>query len=209
MSPRAIRDGAAVTLYVTPVGDDQAYLSFVARDGADDRQAADEAYRMVAELLRERQMEIVHERVFGSLKADTTVQTVRRKVLRECGISPETPVTYLQGRPLRGEGLAGASLLAVRPSGADSIWTIADATGRPCGRGWKREGVTFLILQNLHGRREDLETPRMVLSLHKRASQAEETEVAPDDPILDEKPTETKTKKKEGIGASHFFPTPK
>ncbi len=158
MSPRAIRDGAAVTLYVTPIGDDQTYLSVVARDGADDHQATDEGYRMVAELLRERQMEIVHERVFGLLKADTTVLTVRRKVLRECGISPETPVTYLQGRPLRGEGLAGASLLAVRPSGADSIWTIADAAGRPSGRGWKRDGVTFLILQNLHGRREDLDT---------------------------------------------------
>jgi enamine deaminase RidA (YjgF/YER057c/UK114 family) len=159
MSSRTTHARGAATVYVTPAGDDQAYLSAIVNaEGADVRQATRDAYGMVADILRDRQMQVVHERIFGSLKADTTVLTVRAEALDRHGLAADTPTTYVQGRPLWGEGLAGVSLMAVRPRQAGDVWTITDGAGRACGRGWRRCGATFLVLQNLHGRREDLET---------------------------------------------------
>ena len=51
--------------------------------------------------------------------------------------------------------------------------------------------------------KKEVETPRFVLSLGTKASEAQETVVDDDDPLLDMKPVETKAK--EGSGASHFF----
>jgi enamine deaminase RidA (YjgF/YER057c/UK114 family) len=71
------------------------------------------------------------------------------------GIYEEIPITYIQGHPLWGEGFAGVQIYAFKPARPeDKIWTIHD--GRmPHGRGWKRRGTTFLMLQNVHGFQEE------------------------------------------------------
>lgn len=51
--------------------------------------------------------------------------------------------------------------------------------------------------------RRDEETPRFVLSLETKASEAEETALDENDPLLKMKPTETKPAS--GSGADHFF----
>jgi hypothetical protein len=56
-------------------------------------------------------------------------------------------------------------------------------------------------------RRRDAETPRFVLSLEKRASQADETVLEEGDPLLKMKPQEATPSKKSG--ADHFFATKK
>jgi septal ring factor EnvC (AmiA/AmiB activator) len=55
-------------------------------------------------------------------------------------------------------------------------------------------------------KRRDAELPRMVLSLEKRASQAEETVLAEDDPLMKSKPAEPTKTPVDGSGAQHFFP---
>ena len=90
-------------------------------------------------------MVIVHERIFGSLSVEHDVMSARRQTFTSFGISPENPVTYIEGTPPWGSGLAGVIIHAVK---ADEIWTVMDS-GVPCGRGWRLNGVTHLVLQNI------------------------------------------------------------
>ncbi len=110
-------------------------------------QAASESYTQIAEVLREHQLKIVHERIFGSLSAEPSVMAARHRALHSHDIPPDNPVTYIQGNPPWGEGLAGAIIHAVA---AEKVWTVRDGN-IPCGRGWRRNGYTYLMLQDLQG----------------------------------------------------------
>jgi enamine deaminase RidA (YjgF/YER057c/UK114 family) len=47
--------------------------------------------------------------------------------------------------------LAGVQIQALRPAQTKGdVWTIYDH-GISCGRGWKRNGAVYLLLQNIHG----------------------------------------------------------
>jgi enamine deaminase RidA (YjgF/YER057c/UK114 family) len=70
---------------------------------------------------------------------------------RSQGISPDNPVTYIQGNPPWGEGLAGIIIRAVSSAGQKSnVRTITDSSV-PCGRGWQLNGTKYLVLQNIQG----------------------------------------------------------
>ena len=152
MSDRLIHTGGGATIHVTPLGKDQAYITAAIEDRADARQATGDAYGKVAEVLADRGLQIVHERVFGSPDAHPAIVAMRADALGRRGIPADSPVTYIHGCPLWGEGLAGVNLLATRARESGDVWTVMDESGRPCGRGWRCHGATFLILQNLHGR---------------------------------------------------------
>jgi hypothetical protein len=98
--------------------------------------------------LSELRIEIVHERIFGSLSVEPAVQSVRKNVFLHHAISNDYLVTYIQGNPAWGEGLAGVTVHAVFPSNPQDVWTIMDGN-IPCGRGWREKGVTHLVLQNI------------------------------------------------------------
>jgi len=151
---KATIHGQSATFHLTAYGDTLAYLSVVLDAHADPQKAASEAYEKVAELLADRQMDVLHERIFGSLASHDAVQAGRREAL---GDHPAAtgPVTYLQGPPLWGEGLAGINLMAVRSQTPGGLRTIADEAGVPAGRAWEHVGTTFLFLQSMHGRVAD------------------------------------------------------
>jgi enamine deaminase RidA (YjgF/YER057c/UK114 family) len=94
-------------------------------------------------------MAIQHERIFGSLSVERDVMSARRQAFISFSILPENPVTYpvtyIEGNPQWGKGLAGVIIHAVK---ADEVWTVMD-NGIPCGRGWRLNGETHLILQNI------------------------------------------------------------
>jgi enamine deaminase RidA (YjgF/YER057c/UK114 family) len=138
----------AATLYVTQAGQGQAYLVAAGRQGHDAASSTAAAYGQITQALEENNLEIVQERIFGSLEAWPVVRAVRERVCQSRGLNPEGPLTYVQGRPPWGEGLSGVIIRAVA-RGAP-IWTIEHG-GRPVGRGWQRHGHTYLILQNLQG----------------------------------------------------------
>ena len=95
-------------------------------------------------------MAIVHERIFGSLSVESAVMAARNNMLQSQGISADNPVTYIQGHPPWGEGLAGVLIHAVAADhSGDAVWTIMDGDVC-CGRGWKQHGVTYAVLQNIH-----------------------------------------------------------
>jgi hypothetical protein len=128
----------------TNTGPGQAFLVVSPRWGADAAPAARAAYDKIACLLQAQGLAIVHERLFGSLGVKPAIM-----VARNAALSAASPVTYIQGQPPWGEGLAGVIIRAVscrQPQ--DEVWTIQDQ-GKPVGRGWRQGDATFLILQNL------------------------------------------------------------
>lgn len=125
---------------------------------AEPGQAAAEAARLYVRLARQLLaggLEIVQERVFGSVSIQPEVLEVRRAVLKQHGINADGPFSYVEGRPPWGTGFAGVILHAIR--GAE-VRTILDS-GRPCGRAWQTGGSEFVVLQDLRSR-ESGDTPR-------------------------------------------------
>src|SRR5208337_2128528 len=124
----------AMKFSVTWVGKGQAFLVGSVRAPIDAGHAAFTSYVRIAKVLKEWGMEIAHERIFGSLCIEPSVRIERRRALQSRGLQSDGPVTYVEGRPPWGEGLAGVIIHAVS---ADNVWTIMDG-GVPCGRGWRR-----------------------------------------------------------------------
>jgi enamine deaminase RidA (YjgF/YER057c/UK114 family) len=102
-------------------------------------------------MLKEHQLEIVHERMFGSLSVKPSVMAARQRAFKRCGIPSDNPVTYIQSNPPWGEGFAGTIIHAVSPNSLGNVWTVMDGA-HPCGRGWRRNGSTYLVLQNITGK---------------------------------------------------------
>jgi enamine deaminase RidA (YjgF/YER057c/UK114 family) len=130
-------------------------------------QAMHLTYRQLASLLVDERLEVFQERVFGSLGLRRLLMDCRRRAMRELGLDPdpEELVTYVEGQPLGGPGVAGVQLWAVRRRaevdgrGQDGVRahggvsTILDRgdQGEPCGRGLRVGGATWLALSGLHG----------------------------------------------------------
>jgi enamine deaminase RidA (YjgF/YER057c/UK114 family) len=140
----------AVRLKVTEAGQGQTFLVASIQSSVDAASSAHDLYSQIAKVLGERRLEVVHERIFGSLSVEPSVMAVRHRAFRTCGITRDNPVTYIQGNPHWGEGLAGAIIHAVSPDKPGDVWTIMDGE-TPCGRGWRRNDSTWLVLQNISG----------------------------------------------------------
>jgi enamine deaminase RidA (YjgF/YER057c/UK114 family) len=140
-----------IRLHVTEVGDGQVFLVASVQHNTAAPLAAVETYAQLGEILSDRGMTIVQERIFGSVSVAQEVMTARKRVFQKRNIPTDTPLTYIEGLPLWGAGLAGVIIRAVTPSKpGDEVWTITDE-GQPRGRGWRRNGTTFIILQNIQG----------------------------------------------------------
>jgi len=137
-------------LSVTSAGQGQAFLVASVNSPSDAGHAAMESYTRIAKVLKECRLEILHERIFGSLSLEPSVMAARRSAFRNCGIASDNPVTYIQGNPPWGEGFAGTIIHAVSPNDPGDVWTIMYGD-QPCGRGWRGDGSTYLVLQNING----------------------------------------------------------
>jgi enamine deaminase RidA (YjgF/YER057c/UK114 family) len=135
------------TLHGRAAGEDQAFLVVQGAWGADAALAAHAAYYAITRVLKDQGLTVVHERLFGSLAVKDAVLCARAEALRAGNLSPEGPLTYIQGLPPWGEGLAGVIIQAVA---REEAWVIQDR-GQAVGRGWRRGDTTFYLLQNLQG----------------------------------------------------------
>jgi enamine deaminase RidA (YjgF/YER057c/UK114 family) len=145
------------TLHVTQTGADRAFLLMSVPPGAGLTGAAADGYAQIGDALRAGKLEIVQERVFGSLSVEAAVRSARREALQSRGIPWDGPLTYVQGRPAWGEGLAGVIIHALPASPISGhTWAILDG-GVPCGRAWRTADATFVTLQNIQGPAQGLE----------------------------------------------------
>jgi len=139
------------TLHVGTAGPGQAFLVASPGWGADAPRAAQAAYGEIARVLQDHGLTVVHERLFGSLTVKSAVMASRAAALRAKNLPADGPITYIQGHPPWGEGFAGAIIQAVAcRNPQDEVWTISDQ-GKAVGRGWRRQGATVLLLQNIQG----------------------------------------------------------
>ena len=140
---RQIYERAHFTIHVVPAGPDQCYCTAVVVNAeVDPVLVAEQIYHFLLAFLQEHQLEVVHERWFGSLSLYPAILRTRGEIMRPSTNTFSQPLTSIQGHPLWGEGFAGLQVQAVR---------VAHDGGVPCGRGWKRHGATFLVLQSAHG----------------------------------------------------------
>jgi enamine deaminase RidA (YjgF/YER057c/UK114 family) len=150
VSFRTHRQLKNIILHSTEAGEGRAFIVASVPGEEDAATAARALYTMIADALCDKRMEIVQERIFGSLRVEAAVMDARREALHKPGIPANGPVTYIEGNPPWGEGLAGVIIHAVSSDTADNVWTIMDGK-KPCGRGWRRSGTTYLMLQNING----------------------------------------------------------
>ena len=108
--------------------------------------AAAETYQFIGAALRESGAQILQERIYGSLDAHAEVMDARAGSLRDAGLDPGTPVTYIDGRPLSGSGLAGVHILATT-----APVTTFSAEGDVRGRVLRMPGARWLYLAGVHG----------------------------------------------------------
>ncbi len=147
---------SAFTFSSISISENQMYITAAVVDkDADQLLVCKEIYQETMALLIREKMQIVQERLFGSVNMYADVIAVRKSVMCASGIHEEYPVTFIQGSPVWGEGFAGVQIYAFRPSKpGDETWTIYEKE-IPCGRGWKRNGTTYLMFQSLHGLQKD------------------------------------------------------
>ena len=142
---------APTKLHVTSAGPGQIYLVSSLGKETNAQQATEYSYNQIASVLSQRRMEIVHERIFGSLSVHGAVMAARKEALITKHIPWDGPVTYVQGHPPWGEGLAGVIIHAISSARPDErVRTIRDGE-IPCGRSWEQNGSTLLVLQDIQG----------------------------------------------------------
>jgi enamine deaminase RidA (YjgF/YER057c/UK114 family) len=132
----------------TAAGDGHAFIVASVLREENAAATAGELYSGIADILRDKDLTIVHERIFGSLSVEATVLHERKAALSGRKVPPDGPITYVEGVPPWGEGIAGVIIRAVSSDTTDDVWTIMDG-GNPCGRGWRRNGAAYLQLQNI------------------------------------------------------------
>jgi enamine deaminase RidA (YjgF/YER057c/UK114 family) len=139
-----------VYLHARKAAEGHVFITASVQDSMDAARSAEYVYVHIAHQLQIKGLEIVQERIFGSLSVAQEILTGRTKMLHFHGISSDNPFTYIQGNPPWGEGLAGVLIHAIASKGHhDDVWTIMD-DDVPCGKGWKQNGQTYMIIQNIH-----------------------------------------------------------
>ena len=137
-------------LYTHLLGQEQLLITACVMKNTDNAAVCESIYEKIGRKIHERGMHMVLERIFGDLSIENQILAARRTGLEKGGESAADPVTYIQGRSLINNGLAGLQVRAVRPSRPDKIWTI-EHEGEIHGQGWRRNGTTYLLIQNIHG----------------------------------------------------------
>ena len=156
MISRKVYRNKSFTIYVSDIGTEQVYVIASVNDkDADPISTCKEIYIQITDIIKEAEIRIIQEKIFGSTCIQKDILKAREDVLRDGGIYEELPITYIQGQPFWGTGFSGLQICAIRHTKPhDNVWTIYE-DGIPCGRGINRNGATFLSLQNIHGLEED------------------------------------------------------
>jgi enamine deaminase RidA (YjgF/YER057c/UK114 family) len=153
---RNVYQHKSFTIYTSSVGADQFYLiASVTDKDTDHATVCREIYKEIADIISKTGIQIIQEKIYGSNCIHKDILKAREHVLRDYGIYEELPITYIQGEPLWGTGFSGVQICAVNSvRQQDNVWTLYE-NGIPRGRGMNRNGTTFLLLQNMHGLREN------------------------------------------------------
>ena len=149
MKERKCIEQGQYTIHRCALNNSEYLLTAALKPGAcDDPSAIKRAYNDLAVIIRDINAEIVLERVFGDLAFKPQVEEARHLAFTK---KEPCPLSFIQGSPLQGSGIAGVQLHIVSiQNNPVKVWTVFD-NGKPCGKGWERDGIQWLILQDMHG----------------------------------------------------------
>ena len=150
MSLRFVDKQKSFTLYTTNFSSNQIYIAVQFTDEeVSPISIYEEAFSQILKLISKEKMFIVHDKVFGSTKFYDGIVNARKNLLANNKLDETLPVTFIEGNPFWGEGIAGIQIIAVSISNPEEkVWTIYDEE-KPCGFGWKKNDANFLMLQNI------------------------------------------------------------
>jgi enamine deaminase RidA (YjgF/YER057c/UK114 family) len=110
-----------------------------------------EIYNRLLDTVINNELFIVHERLFGSISKKEEIINARKNVFKSRLVNADSPLTYIQGKPVWGEGLAGIQMRAVDKKNCSNNVDKVYYNGSACGHKWKQNGNTYLMLQDIHG----------------------------------------------------------
>lgn len=177
MGHRTINEYKYFNIYSTLLGENQMYISAAITDNTVDAAVStQDVYNEILTLLRQSDFEIVHERIFASLEYQQTIIAARAETFVAHGMDAETPLTFIQGHPIKARGLAGIQIRAFKPTlASDRVWTIYEG-GKPVGRGWSRNDAQFTMLQDIYGDPNQLDHYHEACDMFDRAQRILEQE---------------------------------
>jgi enamine deaminase RidA (YjgF/YER057c/UK114 family) len=148
MRSNIIESNSVFTIYETRSGGD-VFLTASIHEKSNPTDACDRIYRLLGPRIKEQRLSVVHERLFGTNRIEPEIRGVRRDAFRAKGLSEWSPITWVQGNPIWGEGFSGVQIRAVE--GAEPALVRVGEDGAPVGRSWDRDGATFWMLQSMTG----------------------------------------------------------
>ncbi len=133
------------------------YLTVAFEQPADAATSCRQAYRRIASILEQEGLAVVQERIFGSLSHHPVAMSSRAQALGSEHPLANQPVTYIQGHPMWGEGIAGIQIHAIKArQPAESVVPVT-SRGQVVGRVWRRHDSNVFWFQNVHGMKPGVE----------------------------------------------------
>ncbi len=127
---------------------DECFITAVAPEGTRE----DGLFDGVARLVAEQGVQPIQELIYGSESCQETVLAERKNAYRAAGLDPSTPATFVEGRPISQNGLAGVRLWGIRPRiGAKCSIKTVEVPGLARGRLWEDGSFRLLYLSDVRG----------------------------------------------------------
>lgn len=127
----------------------EAYLTVAAGGGAAPRQEAAALYEQMAQVVAERGIQPIQEKIYGPIAEREPVLATRRAVLRNAGLEADLPCTYIDGRPGVTRDVTGLQLWGVIPKPGSGV-TVATRQHGDSVTGRVIRGSDFEILHLSH-----------------------------------------------------------
>jgi enamine deaminase RidA (YjgF/YER057c/UK114 family) len=105
------------------------------------------AYQEIAALLSNRRRVLLHERIYGDLKAAESILNERKAVLSDLGEDAAVPPTFVEGAPCNGAEIAGVHAIVARNDEGES--RLLEWDSQVCGRMVQGEDASYLYLSDL------------------------------------------------------------
>ena len=127
----------------------EAYLTVAASGRAAPRQEATALYEQMAEVVAEKRIHPVQEKIYGPIAEREPVLAARNAVLRNAGLEVDLPCTYIDGRPGVTRDVTGLQLWGIIPQPGCGV-TVATRQHGDSVTGRVIRGSDFEILHLSH-----------------------------------------------------------
>jgi enamine deaminase RidA (YjgF/YER057c/UK114 family) len=126
---------------------DLTFLTWTPDTGSDSTASlVRDAYQEIAALLSDRRV-LLHERIYGDLRAAESILSERKEVLGDLGERAGVPPTFVEGAPCNGSEIAGVHAIVARADQDKS--ELLEWQDQVCGRLVQGSDARYLYLSDL------------------------------------------------------------